>query len=70
MLSSILRLKKTKVREIMVNRMNMVCLEKNTDYGEVVDCVRKTGYSRIPVYEGDVENIKGVLMTKDIVYEQ
>ena len=68
MLTSILRLGEIKVREIMVNRMNMVCLEINTDYAKVLDCVRRTGYSRIPVYEKDIENIKGILMTKDILF--
>jgi CBS domain containing-hemolysin-like protein len=67
MLNSILRLREIKVRDIMINRMNMVCLEINTGYAEVLECVRKTGYSRIPVYKGDVENIRGVLMAKDIL---
>lgn len=67
MLKSILHLREIKVKDIMVNRMNMVCLEIGTDYAKVLECVRTSGYSRIPVYEGDVENIKGVLMAKDIL---
>lgn len=67
MLKSILHLREIKVKDIMVNRMDMVCLEIGTDYGKVLECVRSSGYSRIPVYEGDVENIKGVLLAKDIL---
>ena len=67
MLGSILRLGETKVRDIMINRMNMLCLEISTPYTDVLDWVRKTGYSRIPVYEGDVENMKGILLAKDIL---
>ena len=67
MLMSILHLGEIKVQEIMVNRMNMVCLEINTNYTEVLELVRKSGFSRIPVYEKRLENIKGILMAKDIL---
>ncbi len=67
MLMSILRLEETKIRDIMVNRMNMIGLEINTPYEEVLEIVRKTGSSRIPVYEKNLENIKGILMAKDIL---
>ncbi|MFH0812941.1 MAG: CNNM domain-containing protein, partial [Pseudomonadota bacterium] len=67
MLMSILHLGKTKVRDIMVNRMNMVCLELKTNYAHVLDCIRKTGFSRIPVYDENVDTIKGILMVKDIL---
>jgi len=67
MLMSILRLEETKIRDIMVNRMNMVGLEVNTPYEEVLEIVRKSGFSRIPVYEKTLENIKGILMAKDIL---
>lgn len=67
MLKSILHLGEIKVRDIMVNRMNMVCMEIGTGYHEVLECVRKTGFSRIPVYEGDPENMRGILMAKDLL---
>jgi putative hemolysin len=67
MLKSILHLREIKVKDIMVNRMDMVCLELGTDYARVLQRVRESGYSRIPVYEGEVEHIKGVLMAKDIL---
>lgn len=67
MLMGILHLEKTKVREIMVNRKNMVCLEISTDYQKVLEVVKKSGFSRIPVYEKELDNIKGILMAKDIL---
>lgn len=67
MLMSILRLEETTIRDIMVNRMNMVCLEIETPYEEVLEIVRNSGFSRIPVYEKTLENIKGILMAKDIL---
>jgi putative hemolysin len=68
MLKSILHLGEIKVRDIMVNRMYMVCLEITAGYNEVLECIRRTGFSRIPVYEGDPENIKGILMAKDLLF--
>jgi len=66
MLTSILHLGEIKVRDIMVNRINMISLDITTDYEKVLDCIRETGFSRIPVYQKDLENIKGVLMAKDV----
>jgi len=67
MLDAILKLGETKVRDIMVGRMDMAALEISTDYKGVLDLVRRTGFSRIPVYKGTIENIKGILMAKDIL---
>lgn len=67
MLNAILKLSEIKVRDIMVSRMEMACLDIGTDYHNVLDFVQKTGFSRIPVYKGSVENIKGILMAKDIL---
>ncbi len=67
MLNAILRLGETRVRDIMVSRINMACLEITTGCGEAIEFVKKTGFSRIPVYRGDIEHIQGVLMAKDIL---
>ncbi|MBN2466849.1 MAG: HlyC/CorC family transporter [Deltaproteobacteria bacterium] len=67
MLTSILRLGTIRVRDIMVNRMSMVCLEVNSSHRTVLECLQTSGYSRIPVYQGDIENIKGILLAKDIL---
>lgn len=67
MLEAILRLGETKVRDIMIGRMEMATLEISTGYQQVLDLVRRTGFSRIPVYKGAIENIKGILMAKDIL---
>ncbi len=67
MLTAITRLQFTLAREIMVPRVDMVALEVNTPLREVVDLLLRTGYSRVPVYEGHIDNILGVLYAKELL---
>ena len=54
-------------REVMTPRMDLVDLEIGTPYSEVLQCIVTNNYSRIPVYKGTQDNIKGVLYTKDLL---
>jgi CBS domain containing-hemolysin-like protein len=67
MIASILDFDATLVREIMVPRIDMVTLESGASMKEALDVIVETGYSRIPVYEGAIENILGVLNAKDLL---
>ena len=51
--------------EIMTPRLDMVDLDIHTPFSEVLKCVVENAYSRIPVYEGSRDNIKGILYIKD-----
>lgn len=69
MISSIFELSDTTVREIMVPRIDMVTLEAGATLAEAVDLITQGGQSRIPMYEGTIDNIIGVLYAKDLLRE-
>ena len=55
------------VREVMVPRMNMVAVEVSTSISDVIKLIRTTGYSRIPVYLNNLDNVQGILYAKDLL---
>ena len=67
MLHAIFRMGETMVKDVMLPRGIMTALEVNTPLSKVVEVIRATGHSRIPVYEGELENIIGVVHTKDLI---
>jgi len=67
MIVSILEMNETVVREVMVPRIDMVTLEVNTGLHAALDTIIEAGHSRIPVYEGHVDVIVGVLYAKDLL---
>lgn len=67
MIHSIFEFRETLVKEVMVPRMDMVCIEKVTPIEDVLQLVKEKGHSRIPVYDEKVDNILGVLVVKDLL---
>lgn len=67
MIASILEMDETVAREVMVPRIDMVTLDVNTPLREALDTIIEAGHSRIPVYEGAVDAIVGVLYAKDLL---
>ncbi|MBL7073935.1 HlyC/CorC family transporter [candidate division KSB1 bacterium] len=67
MIHSIFEFGETMVREIMVPRMDMVCVNVNIKLQELLEIFRQEGHSRIPVYEGKIDNIKGLIYAKDLL---
>jgi putative hemolysin len=61
MIHSIFEFRKTMVKEIMVPRIDMVAIEKDTPFDEVLVEVKSKRHSRIPVYEEKIDNIIGIL---------
>jgi CBS domain containing-hemolysin-like protein len=57
----------TVVREVMVPRPDMVTIPAEATLQEALETITKAGYSRIPIYEGDTDNIIGVLYAKDLL---
>jgi len=64
---NIFELSETMVREIMVPRTDIKGFSIDTPLEEIVETVRETGHSRFPVYDGDLDNIRGILYTKDLL---
>lgn len=67
MLEGIIRFGGEMAREIMTSRVDIVALNINTPFPEVLKCIVENNYSRIPVYQGTQDNIKGVLYIKDLL---
>src|SRR5437667_3253949 len=67
MIHSIFEFADTTVREVMIPRIDMVTLESDATVDEAVDLALQGGFSRIPVYEETIDNIIGVLYTKDML---
>lgn len=57
----------TKVREIMTPRPDVTALDAGATASEIMDAVESTGYSRIPVYDGTIDNIIGAAYAKDML---
>ncbi len=57
----------TVVREVMVPRPDMVTLPADTEFDAALKTIVDAGYSRIPLYEGDTDNIVGLLYAKDLL---
>ena len=55
------------VREIMVPRVDAVAVNDNTPYDELLQIIRQSGYSRIPVYSGSPDSVVGILYIKDLL---
>jgi CBS domain containing-hemolysin-like protein len=67
MIDAVLDLGDTLVREILVPRTEMVAVEITTPVTKVLETIIKAGHSRIPVYEGDVDHVTGILYAKDLL---
>lgn len=67
MIHSIFEFRETMVREVMVPRMDMVCVEKSTPLQDVLALIKDKGHSRIPMYDEKVDNIMGILFVKDLL---
>ncbi len=67
MMRSILHFSDTLTREIMIPRIDMITMDLDTAMDEAARLVLSSGHSRLPVYEGDIDNIIGVLYAKDLL---
>lgn len=54
-------------KDIMIPRINMVTVDINADYQEVMSVFRESMYTRLPVYEDDNDNIIGLINIKDFI---
>lgn len=67
MIHSVFEFGETMVREIMVPRVDMLALEVNTPLESAADSLLVSGFSRVPVYERQIDDIIGMLYTKDML---
>lgn len=57
----------TTVREIMTSRVNIVAISIESSLNEVLQLIREKGLSRMPIFEDDLDNIVGVIHSKDVL---
>ena len=67
MLEGIVRFSDETAKEIMTSRQDVVDLDFSSSFQEVMQCVVENNYSRIPVYQDNSDNIRGILYIKDLL---
>ncbi len=55
------------VKQIMRSRVDVIAVDFRTSYRELLRIVKDSGYSRIPVYDNDFDNVTGILYVKDLI---
>jgi len=66
MLYSVLEFADTTAREIMTPRVDVIAMEDSVSFEEAIRIFNESGFSRIPVYHDQIDNITGVLNVKDV----
>jgi putative hemolysin len=66
MLYSVLEFADTTAREIMTPRVDVIAMEDTISFEEAIRIFNETGFSRIPVYHDQIDNITGILNVKDV----
>jgi CBS domain containing-hemolysin-like protein len=67
LVSSVFDFGDTKVREVMVPRIDMVAVNVHTPAPDALDVVVEAGHSRVPVYDDSIDRIVGILHAKDVL---
>ena len=67
MIHDVIDLGDTIAREVMIPRVDMTAMEDDATISEALDVMRKTGYSRLPVYHGSVDRVVGIAHIKDLI---
>lgn len=67
MLHGVFNLAEIRVRDVMVPRTEVVGIEVNESFAEVVQLVARARHSRFPVYDGDLDRVVGVIHSKDVL---
>ena len=66
-LKGIVKFSNIDVKEIMKSRVDVTAVDIETDFSQLIKIIQESGYSRIPVYKENFDNIAGVLYIKDIL---
>jgi len=67
MLQGIIRFGDETAKEVMTSRQDVVDLDIKSSFDEVLKCIVENNYSRIPIYQDNTDNIRGVLYIKDLL---
>ena len=67
MLEGIVRFGDETAKEVMTSRQDIVDLNFRSTFPEVLQCIVENNYSRIPVYQDSIDNVRGILYIKDLL---
>ncbi|MEG0899494.1 MAG: hemolysin family protein [Oscillospiraceae bacterium] len=67
MINNIFEFDDRNVSEIMTHRMDVISVKKTATYDEIIEAAMQSGYSRLPVYDEDMDNIIGIIYIKDLL---
>lgn len=67
LLKGIVKFGDMSARQVMKPRIDVVAVEKETDFNSLLKIVRESGYSRLPVYDEELDKILGILYVKDLI---
>jgi CBS domain containing-hemolysin-like protein len=67
MIHSVFEFGDTILREVMVPRPDMVAVPRETSLEDVLELILRTGFSRIPVYDGTIDEVVGLAYAKDVL---
>lgn len=67
MIENIFEFNNTTAADVMVHRMDVVALHMDDSFEEIIKTIRESGLSRFPVYDSDIDDIIGVLNTRDFL---
>lgn len=57
-----------KAKDAMINRLEVVSIDQTTSYQEIMELFKEHRFSRIPVYDGTLDSVVGILNIKDIIF--
>lgn len=66
-LKGIIKFGDVETKQIMKSRIDVIGLEYQQGFKDVIDTIKESGYSRLPVYEEDFDTVVGVLYVKDLL---
>lgn len=67
MLLGILDLEKVTVEDIMIPRSEITAIDLEDDWGDIVKQLTETQHTRLPVFEGDIDHVRGMIHMRDVV---
>ena len=66
-LKSIVKFSDVSVKQVMCSRVDVVAIDIETKYNDLLKTVKESGFSRIPVYKEDFDHVEGILYVKDLL---
>jgi len=69
MIQGVLKLSRTTAEEIMTPRTDIIAVELHSDLREIIETITTAGHTRVPVFNGNIDNIIGFVYAKDLLRE-